>query len=151
MKKPLIITLLSALLAFSCAKNSNETESRTGTENKTGFVYAGDPPPAQPPSLEELETMSEFDSLTEESNNYKKRVVEQLFAKAEFMNQCAQLSKAGDGAFKMFFRLEQDGTLSVFAARPDIEVTRCIGREVVGKKLEAPKQTYVFDLNMQFK
>lgn len=151
MKKRLTVALLSSLLAISCAKN-NQTESRTETDNPAGFVYAGDPPPAELPSLEQLEAQSEFDSLTEESNNYKKRVVDQLFGKAPFMQGCAQLSKPGDGAFKMFFKLEKDGSLSVFAARPDLESTRCIGRAVFGRKLEAPRDApYVFDLNMQFK
>src|SRR5690606_39508562 len=59
------LALLSSLLAFSCAKN-NQTESRTETDNPAGFVYAGDPPPAELPSLEQLEAQSEFDSLTEE-------------------------------------------------------------------------------------
>lgn len=151
MKKILTTALLSALLTFSCAKNDNQAESKTETDDTTGFVFAGDPPPAELPSMEELEAMSEFDSLTEESNNYKKRVVDQLFGKAEFMNGCAQLSKPGDGAFKMFFKLEKDGTVSAFAAKPDLKSTRCIGRAVIGKKLESPLEPYVFDLNMQFK
>lgn len=151
MKKNLTATLLSALLAFSCAKNNDQTENKAETDNPAGFVYAGDPPPAEVPSMEELEAMSEFDSLTEVSNNYKKRVVDQLFGKAEFMNECAQLSKRGDGAFKMFFKLEKDGTVSAYAAKPDLASTRCIGRAVIGKKLESPLEPYVFDLNMQFR
>jgi hypothetical protein len=51
----------------------------------------------------------------------------------------------------MYFKVEKDGTVSVFASKPDLPVTRCIGRHVVGRKVEAPKEEiYVFDLNMQF-
>lgn len=138
MKNSLIIALLSALIAVSCG------------ESKTSFVYAGDPPPAELPSLEELEALSEYDSLTEESNAYKTRVAEQIFGDAGYMTECAILSKSSDGVFKMYFKVEKDGTLSTFASKPDLQVTRCIGRHVVGRKVEAPKETYVFDLNMQF-
>lgn len=151
MKTRLITALLCTLITVSCARNPDEGQPKSQVQNTSGFVYAGDPPPAELPPMEDLEAMSEFDSITEESNNYKKRVVDQLFGKAEFMNECAQLSKPGDGAFKMFFRLEKDGTVSAFAAKPDLDSTRCIGRAVIGKKLESPLEPYVFDLNMQFR
>ncbi|HEX7027713.1 MAG TPA: hypothetical protein VF268_10765 [Gammaproteobacteria bacterium] len=149
--KTLTIALLSALLALSCARNPDEAQSRSEAENKTSFVYAGEPPPAKLPPLDELETLSQYDSLTEESNAYKTRVAEQIFGDAEYMIECAMMSKPSDGAFKMYFKVEKDGMLSVFASEPDLPVTRCIGRHVVGRKVEAPtEETYVFDLNMKF-
>lgn len=150
MKKTSIVVLLSALLTLSCARNPDEAQSKGEAKNSSSYVYAGDPPPAKLPSVEELEALSEYDSLTDESNAYKTRVAEQIFGDAEYMIECAMLSKSSDGAFKMYFKVEKDGALSTFASRPDLPVTRCIGRYVVGRKVEAPKETYVFDLNMQF-
>ena len=150
MMKTLTIVLLSALLTLSCSRNPDEAQSKSEAKNNSSFVYAGDPPPAKLPPLEELEALSQYDSLTEESNAYKTRVAEQIFGDAEYMIECAMLSKPSDGAFKMYFKVEKDGTLSTFASQPDLPVTRCIGRYVVGRKVEAPKEAYVFDLNMQF-
>lgn len=149
--KTLTITLLSTLLVLSCSRNPYEAQSQSEEENETSYIYAGDPPPAELPSLEELESLSQYDSLTEEDNAYKTRVAEQIFGDAEYMIECAMMSKPSDGAFKMYFKVDKDGTLSTFASRPDLPVTRCIGRHVVGRKVEPPtEEMYVFDLNMKF-
>lgn len=150
MKKTLITGFMLALLTLSCSRNPDEAQSKNEAKNNSSYVYAGDPPPAELPALEELEALSQYDSLTEESNAYKTRVAEQIFGNAEYMMECAMLSKPSDGVLKMYFKVEKDGALSAFAARPDLPVTRCIGRHVVGRKVEAPKEIYVFDLNMQF-
>lgn len=150
MKKTFIAGFMLALLTLSCSRNPDEAQSKNEAVNNSSYVYAGDPPPAKLPTLEELEALSQYDSLTEESNAYKTRVAEQIFGNAEYMIECAMLGKPSDGAFKMYFKVEKDGTLSAFAARPDLPVTRCIGRHVVGREVEAPKEIYVFDLNMQF-
>ena len=105
---------------------------------------------AETMTLDEISEMNKKSESTEEGMGYKKSIVKQLFSKNKFMKVCAPPGGPKANPFFMFFKIETDGTVSLFKSVPVTDTSTCIKKEVLSRIFEKPKEPYMFGLHMVF-
>jgi len=101
-------------------------------------------------TIDEIFAMNKKSESTEEGKMYKRTIIKELTS-SSFMRVCIPPNGPKVNPFFMFFKIEKDGSVSLFEADPPSDATRCMKENVLKTKFTPPKEPYMFGLHMKFR